>query len=100
MHIGDAVMIDDAQQFGFIDAVYCLRLLVVINQDNSFWAMVKHIGARAKACELAIITHHPQRAAPAQGLIPFLPRVSRVTAIKLPFPDLFSPCASLLYPSP
>src|SRR5713226_10783967 len=71
MYIGDAVMIDDAQQIRFIDAIYRLRLLVMIDKDNAFGASVEQIAAREVANQLSLVINHRQRAPASQLVLHF-----------------------------
>ncbi len=88
MHVGDAVMIDDAQQFGFLDAIDGLRLLVVIDQDHALGACVEQIGTREVADQLALGIDDRQRTPPRQHLLHLAHQVFGMAGIKLAVHDI------------
>ena len=57
-NIADAMMVDDLDDLGFIDAVSCLATFVMINEDDLTFRALCHVGTRDDADAVAFIVEH------------------------------------------
>src|SRR5438093_2735550 len=70
-HVGNTVVVDDAEQFGFFDAIDGLGLLVMIDQHYPFRVGSQQVGTREIAEQFALGIDDRQGAAASQSTLDF-----------------------------
>src|SRR5713226_654771 len=88
MYIGDAMMVDNSQQFSLVDTINRLRLLVMINQYDLFGSRIEQICTRKITYKLAIAIYHWQRTAASERVLYLAHQIIWMAGIKLAIHDV------------